>query len=309
MNLFGRIAEQGCIDDDTNFRTVPNAMLTLFGLATGDGFACTVHSCMVQERGKSYAIKGACSEALGTCGEPRNARLFFVLFELIIMFTTMELFVNIILDTFERLTATKRMLITRDDLEDFVAAWARHDNSATGQVPLSAVPELLEQLQENVPAIGFEERSGEEQIRLHELRLPERPGGTLSRWLMTRDEAEASSAADGNYLYLDPNIELSEAPDDATVHFLELLYGLCEKKCGCIMPRGNVVVDGLRRKLAMRMPTVKHLFEDTAQDDDNAVDKAPTEKEQQAEHSSMGTFENPVADAEEDKQQQDQLRL
>ena len=49
-------------------------MATLFGLATGDQFTCTVHNCMVQEYGKTYAVKGACSEAKGTCGEPRNAR-------------------------------------------------------------------------------------------------------------------------------------------------------------------------------------------------------------------------------------------
>ena len=34
MNLFGRIQHSKCIDELRNFETVPNAMLTLFGMAT-----------------------------------------------------------------------------------------------------------------------------------------------------------------------------------------------------------------------------------------------------------------------------------
>ena len=75
-----------------NFQSVSVAMMTLFGVATGDGFSCMVHSVMVEESGKSWAVRGACSEAEGTCGEPITARFYFICFELIITFTTIEMF-------------------------------------------------------------------------------------------------------------------------------------------------------------------------------------------------------------------------
>lgn len=70
MSLFGKIELQGCLTEEANFQNVPRAMLTLVGVATGDRFTCLIHSCMVQERGKSYAVANACSEEAGTCGEP-----------------------------------------------------------------------------------------------------------------------------------------------------------------------------------------------------------------------------------------------
>ena len=243
----------GCLTEKTNFRTIFESMSTLFGVATGDGVTCLVHACMVSEAGKSWSVKGACSEVDGTCGEPRNARLFFLVFDLIITFTTMELFVNVVLDRFEHLSSMKGRPITLSDFEEYTKIWASIDNDATGRIPVTAVPKLLELLQSRVHAIGVEELAGEEPIRLHELRLPEQAGGKISRWLCTRNPDEA----DESYLYLDPDAQLADAPAGATVHFKEVLYGLCEKKQGCPMPRDNDAVDEVRREIGVQLPTVQ----------------------------------------------------
>ena len=174
----------------------------------------------------------------------------------------MELFVNIVLECFERLVAMRSRHINLEDLEKFAYAWAQHDHQATGRIKVKAILKLLEQLEQNVRAIGFDKLAGEDTIRLHELRLPERPGGKMSSWLVTRNKDDARP--EHKYLYLEEGDELEEtvnkAPDDGTLGFKEVLYGLCERKVGCMMPPNNEVVDEVRRLLGLQMPTVRHMF-------------------------------------------------
>ena len=42
MNLFGKVRLQHCLTEHQHFQDVPTAMLTLFGVATADGFSCMV---------------------------------------------------------------------------------------------------------------------------------------------------------------------------------------------------------------------------------------------------------------------------
>ena len=60
MNLFGKLAHNGCIGEHSNFERAPQAVMTLLGVATKDRITCTIHATMVKEP--------FCSEAGGTCG-------------------------------------------------------------------------------------------------------------------------------------------------------------------------------------------------------------------------------------------------
>lgn len=255
MNLFGRIALQGCMNEYKNFQSVRTGMLTLFGVATGDGFSCMVHSVMVSETGKSFAIKGACSEELGTCGDSHNARAFFIFFELIITFTTIEMFVNVVLDRYEQLTRLREMKITGEDLEAFVAAWQKIDNEATGTIPLAEIQQVIDELNVTARGLAYEPMAGEEPISLHELRLPERDDGRLSRFIVTANPAETRE--DPSYTFVDPEHGYSSSA--GFVNFHELLYGLCERKAGTPLPKDTMVVMEVRSNLASRMPTVAHI--------------------------------------------------
>eukprot|EP01043_Picozoa_sp_COSAG02_P042032 COSAG02_NODE_3538_length_6591_cov_2.343038_1_plen_599_part_00 len=259
MNLFGQVALQGCINEYQNFQTVPRGMLTLFGVATGDGFSCMVHSVMVSEVGKSFAVKGACSEELGTCGDSVSARIFFMFFKPIIMFTTIELFVHVVLDRYELLTRMREMKITSDDLSAFVAAWQKIDHEANGHIPIAQVQQVIDELNETARGLAYEPLAGEEPISLYELRLPERADDRMSRFIITAKHEEARN--DPKYTFVDPKESLASSP--GSVQFYELLYGLCERKCGTPMPKGCAVVTQARANLSKRMPTVAHIFTKT----------------------------------------------
>jgi hypothetical protein len=85
MNFLGRTVLQGCLNEHKNFQTVSRAVLTLFGVATGDGITCMIHATAVDES------SGLCSKEEGDCGHPIAARLYFISFSVAIMFTTMEM--------------------------------------------------------------------------------------------------------------------------------------------------------------------------------------------------------------------------
>ena len=93
-------------------------MLTLTGVATKDRVTCTIHALMVEE---PY-----CSEELGNCGSPVIAPIFFVLFSLTIMFTTLEMFVNVVLQAFEDLTNAAGLPVTLADMRTFADVWAHY---------------------------------------------------------------------------------------------------------------------------------------------------------------------------------------
>ena len=261
MNLFGKVAHQGCINEYRNFQSVLTGMLTLFGVATGDEFSCMVHSVMVTETGKSFAVKGVCSEALGTCGDPVSAKIFFVFFQPIIMFTTIELFVNVVLDRYGHLTRMRALKITGNDLHAFVQAWKRIDHEASGSIPVARVQQLIDVLNITARGLAYEPLAGEEAISLHELRLPERANDRMSRFIVTGIPDEARK--DRTYTFVDPQKGYKSCK--GSIHFHELLYGLCERKCGTAMPKACAVVTQTRANLSKRMPTVAHIFNQTSE--------------------------------------------
>eukprot|EP01043_Picozoa_sp_COSAG02_P025790 COSAG02_NODE_1462_length_12490_cov_71.373820_8_plen_1201_part_00 len=190
MNLFGKVAHHGpCLGKYRNFESAPVAMMTLFGVATADGFACMTHACMVSEDLYSPSV---CSEEAGNCGDKGAAQMFFMVFSLVIMFSTIEMTVNIVMSKFDDLTELAGLPITTEDCENFVACWQVFDKDATGIINTrEQLPKLLKLLETGIPEDGVphvrtlarEEMAGEEDIDPRELRLPEMPDGKFSRFL------------------------------------------------------------------------------------------------------------------------------
>ena len=49
----------------------------------------------------------------------------------------------------------------------------------------------------------------------------------------------------------------AQVPNDRGVLFLELLYALCERKCGKPMPKANRMCQGVRERVGRLMPRVQ----------------------------------------------------
>ena len=94
MNLLGRVALQGCLTEQRNFQSVPTAMLTLLGMATADEYTCMMHACAIEES------SGHCSEERGDCGLPIGSRFYFFVFACTVVFTTVQMFVNVIISNY-----------------------------------------------------------------------------------------------------------------------------------------------------------------------------------------------------------------
>ena len=173
MNLFGNLAQTGCIGPNTNFERAPIAALTLLGVATKDRITCTIHAAMVQE---PY-----CSEADGTCGTPVLPQLFFIMFSLVIMFTTLEMFVNVVLQSFEDLSSAAGLPLTLAHIKQFEQSWKKFDPRATGWIAQKDLKALFDDLP---PEVGLDQLAGEHEFDPRVLRLIELPNGDPSKHLL-----------------------------------------------------------------------------------------------------------------------------
>ena len=71
--------------------------------------------------------------------------------------------------------------VTEHHLEAFRQAWKTLDPAAKRWIALEDVQRLLDQLPRQ---LGFDELSGEDDVLLHELRLPSFPDGTRGEMLV-----------------------------------------------------------------------------------------------------------------------------
>jgi Ca2+-binding EF-hand superfamily protein len=186
MNLFGKVILYGCLNEHANFQRAPTAVLTLLGVATKDRATCTMQALMVQEP--------FCDDEIGNCGSPTVARLFFVLFSLVIMFTTLEMFVNVVLQSFEDLTNAAGLPITLADISSFAHVWKQYDPLAEGWIDLRDLPDLFAALPPRVGVDRFDPLAGDLAFDPMQLRLPELPEGQFSRYLMGESQEEVDAA-------------------------------------------------------------------------------------------------------------------
>jgi hypothetical protein len=187
MNLFGTLVRNGCINSKANFERVPVAMLTLFGIATKDRVTCLTIATMVEEP--------TCSQENGTCGDATTSKLYFVAFSLCMIFTTIQFFVNVILQNFEDLTTTMGLPVTLHHMRQFVEIWQDYDPDGKGEIEVDALHELLKRLPRQ---IGCDPLAGEDEIDPGGLQLPPLPDGRFSRLLLRSDDSKLKNSKPGS---------------------------------------------------------------------------------------------------------------
>ena len=67
----------------------------------------------------------------------------------------MNIFIAIILDSFGGQTDAFNLPVFKNDIEDFVAVWARYDPLATGFIETAKLEKFMEDVAEDVPALFF----------------------------------------------------------------------------------------------------------------------------------------------------------
>jgi hypothetical protein len=133
-----------------------------------------------------------CSEAEGTCGNPLLAQVFFVFFTLVVMFTMLEMFVNVVLQSFEQLSDAAGLPITLAHIEQFELCWQKYDPRATGWIAAEHLRGLFDALPRH---IGMDELAGEPDFDDRSFRLVDLPDGRFSRYLLGENQRDVREAA------------------------------------------------------------------------------------------------------------------
>eukprot|EP01065_Artemidia_motanka_P049742 TRINITY_DN8328_c0_g1_i1.p1 TRINITY_DN8328_c0_g1~~TRINITY_DN8328_c0_g1_i1.p1 ORF type:complete len:2109 (+),score=672.20 TRINITY_DN8328_c0_g1_i1:54-6380(+) len=137
VKLFGRVGPGEGLDKYTNFENFVNAFLTLIRMATGEGWQVIMADCRRHPPD--------CDEALGQCGTEWAAILYFVLFSLCGMYVLLNLFIAVILDSFDEVVKKEQKTnsLNVQHMNVFNAAWQRFDTDRTFRIDVLLVPSLL----------------------------------------------------------------------------------------------------------------------------------------------------------------------
>ena len=136
----------GDLDEDRNFESFGNAMLTLFQCLTGDGWSAVMNDLRVDE------MRG-CDPTLvpSNCGTPL-ALPYFISWTIVGTFVFLNLIVAVILEHFTALGNVNPDLVSAADIADFKEVWGKFDPDADGRIPARELPNLVNQLP---PPIGL----------------------------------------------------------------------------------------------------------------------------------------------------------
>jgi hypothetical protein len=137
VSTYGTTKSGFRLSPTASFATFPNAMLTLYQMMFGDEWMEIMDDCRVQYPECTPVFPG---HTYGDCGSS-FAPLYFVLFFLVCKFTTVNLFVGMVINNF--LYCTNRDNLggcTEGDLEFLREIWTeRFDRKGTAFLPLSQV--------------------------------------------------------------------------------------------------------------------------------------------------------------------------
>lgn len=131
--------------DNTNFRTVPKALILLFKMSVGEGWNQIMLDyanieppyCTLSE--KYYD---------GDCGSKQWAYALFVSWNLISMYIFVNLFISLIYESFSYVyqKSSGLSIISREEIRRFKQAWAEYDPEGTGYISKEVFPRFLGEL-------------------------------------------------------------------------------------------------------------------------------------------------------------------
>ncbi|CAF4700819.1 unnamed protein product, partial [Rotaria socialis] len=138
--LFGCVKFGPELGRHANFKTVPNAIVLLMRIVTGEDWNKIMHDCMVVPprctRGGSYWESD--------CGNSTASILYFCSFYIIITYIVLNLLVAIIMENFSLFYSNEEdALLSYTDIRHFQTVWNMIDTGRKGLIPARRVKFLL----------------------------------------------------------------------------------------------------------------------------------------------------------------------
>lgn len=165
--MFGTIKldEDSAINYKNNFQNFGMAMLLLFRTATMDGWHEIMLSCLDTECDERVVVPGSDLRCGSSIAIP-----YFTTFIFFGSFIMLNLFVAVIMDSFEFLTRDSSVLGPHH-LDKFASAWSDYDPHATTYVNFDQLIPLLQQLE---PPLGMGDNSPQRLVykRLIDMDIP-----------------------------------------------------------------------------------------------------------------------------------------
>ncbi|CAF3038249.1 unnamed protein product [Rotaria sp. Silwood2] len=142
--LFGCVKFGSELGRHVNFKTVPNAIVLLMRIVTGEDWNKIMHDCMVVPPRCTYG--GSYWES--DCGNSTASILYFCSFYVIITYIVLNLLVAIIMENFSLFYSNEEdALLNYTDIRHFQTVWNMIDTERKGIVPTRRVKFLLKLLQ------------------------------------------------------------------------------------------------------------------------------------------------------------------
>ena len=150
VEFFGDIKLNPPMTKLMNFQTMPKAFLTLFTVATGDGWdlllqaismkKSAINNCIENPTYQDYVDNG--KQTIG-CGSPRFATIYLFSFVFVISIVFLNLFIAIILQGYFNQIQKETDNDIKNKTEHFRDEWAKLDPAGAGKIQNENLKELL----------------------------------------------------------------------------------------------------------------------------------------------------------------------
>eukprot|EP00835_Amoeboradix_gromovi_P000584 NODE_21_length_38511_cov_0.503306.p2 type:complete len:1658 gc:universal NODE_21_length_38511_cov_0.503306:13233-8260(-) len=133
MEIFGLTRYYQIYNSDANFRTLPNSMLLLLRMITGEIWHRVMNDCLIDKR---YCVEFDSNYLFSDCGSRSWGFLLFMSYYVICTYVFLNMFTVIVLENFNYFSSedVKKSVVSTSDLNLFKIAWAKFDENGTGYI-------------------------------------------------------------------------------------------------------------------------------------------------------------------------------
>lgn len=167
MSAFGRVKNEGSMDEIVNFQTFGNSIMLLFRLSTGSGWNDVMSSLSVQPPDCDPNYQGY---PKGNCGTPFGAAAYLISYIVIVFMIIVNMYIAVILENVNRAHENDDFAITKDDFDRYYRKWATFVPNGKQFIPLDQLSDFVDELDKPFRI------SKPNESRLRQLDIPIRAG-------------------------------------------------------------------------------------------------------------------------------------